>query len=111
MLEKWKTAHREIEDAIMALPVESMVNNPKMFTLYHAALVPTLLEPEYKGYRVVTVLGYYMAIPAAIKPPYDGYQLVAGKYAGALRANTAGAMVDAIDKGIAQKTTSIRQAN
>jgi hypothetical protein len=111
MLERWKTTHREIEDAIVALPAESMVDNPKMFTLYHAALVPILLEPEYKGYRVIKVLGYYIAIPAAIKAPYDGYRLIARKYVGALTANTAGAMAAAIDDAVAQKTTSIRQAN
>jgi hypothetical protein len=98
MLDKWKTTHREIEDAIMALPVETMVNNPKMFTLYHAALVPTLLEPEYKGYRVVTALGYYIAIPAAIEPPYDGYRLLAGGYTGSLTAPNERAIVEGINR-------------
>ena len=96
MLKDWEAANPDIAEAIRALPVEKIKTDPAFHTTDLQSLEPMLLDPEYKGYRVVKVL-HYVAVPTAIHPPYNGYHLVSGNYSGLLRSDDMGGIAAAID--------------
>ena len=47
-------------------------------------LVP--YEPEYRGYKIYSLLGSFVAIPASVKPPFDLLTLLKINYPGMLKA-------------------------
>jgi hypothetical protein len=92
LLEQWKSAHPDIAAAVNALPVNLLESTP-----WVQELLPQLMDPEYRDYRVVKILGRYVAVPA-IKPPYDGYRLLGGAYPGMVEASSAAGIFAAINR-------------
>jgi hypothetical protein len=97
LLTQWKANHPDIRDALLALPAESLKNDPHFMVGHPEYMFPVLMEPEYKGYRIIKILNHYVAVSSENPLPYNGYKLIAGTYPGMLKADNAQDMVAAIN--------------